>query len=526
MTAFLWIFGLVVVGLTTRWLLEHSAKRGVAGWRLIIPFMASAYIREYWEDVRWVALARIAGATFVLMGVGVALAKHPVLLSQPWLLWQVNEQSASGNTQVDVERYLMAQKQVIQATKLKRDRTLSGQINGRPFYYTRASLVNNMLDVRQGSEFFPELEVRVMLDIDPRGIESRQEFYIKPSDKNPPEVFVTWRNDDGGIQTRIVKREYSLQLALAPRAKGRLSATMQLILPGEPLSYLSGDFVLETNHLRYKGDDVDITFDHTDTLEYVALQYLNGLYSRKAVQQVEIQSSQMNLHQKSGTAIATVLLSDNQLEEHRLELERMDFGWQVKPGSNKVTVLRQGGEALKASAAPEPIYITLEDLPLYYGERVVLTRVDGGKEEAIMRGLGRRGLLVEEKISAGSVEFHIDPDSITQITLRNGQPLLWKKDQEQETGLALQENDQPAAAKPKVAEKPEEPELDELSDFAQFADLKGHQVKVVAKDGKERVGRLDGLATNQLTLTVSMGAGAVQFFYKPEDVESVEPLKK
>lgn len=523
MAAFLWILGLVLVGVTTRWLLEHSSRRGIAGWRLVIPFMASAYVREYWEDVRWVALARIAGATFILLGVGIVLARHPLLLTQPSLLWEVGEQGAAGNTQADIERYILAQKQVIQATKSKRDRTLSGQINGRPFLYTRAALVNNMLDIRQGNEFLPELEVRIMMEIDTRGINERREFYIKPSDKNAPEVFVTWKNDDGGVQTKIIKREYSLQLALAPRAKGRLSATMLLILPGEPLSYLTGDFVVETNHLRYKGDNVDIAFDHPDTLEYVTLQYLGGLYSRKAVQQVEVQSTNMQLMQRMGTATATVLLSDNQLEAHNLELERMDFGWQVKPGSDKITVLRQGGEALKAQAAPEPIYITLEDLPVYYGERVVITRRDGGEEEAIMRGLSKRGLLVEEKISAGSVEFHIEPDTIRKITLRNGQALLWQQDK---VKAAMSEEAQPAqtdAAPAAVTDEPEE--LDALSDFAQFADLRGQQVTVTGKDGSQRTGRLDGLATNQLTLTVTMGAGAVQFFYKPDDVASVEPLK-
>jgi hypothetical protein len=559
MVAALLMLGVTLLGVTTLWMIEHATHRGFGGWRLLVPLAAGQYIREYWDDVHWIAMARVFGGVLVALGIGVAIAQNPALLSQPSLAWQGTTNSPTyGSTEAGVSEFLEMEHKALLAMGNGNDHDLSGKLHGKPFAYQRVELIDGVLDVRQGTDFLPTMDVRILVNLDPSGMTDRRSFYVQPTDTNPPEVYLSWQGKNGQMETRIIKHGYSLELQLAPLTAYRLNGYMQLILPGKPESYLSGNFIAETNNLRYINGAVDIGYDDPDTLKYVARDYLSGQFRQGAVRNIVLSDTAMDVDNGTGSVTARVLLSNDQLEEHQLKLQRDDLGWQVVPGSDQITVLRQASTpdasaSSNVSAAapkiPAPRSVSPSDLVAYRGNTVTLTRADGSTESGIIRGYDKHGLQVEEQIGGGSVQYHLDVATITRIVLSNGQILLLpagqKQDQEKaatvmppvsaprtenepaQVSAAAQTSDTsapsgkassvPATATPQASSK--------ATGFAAYQKWLNHEVVIVGADGRSRSGTLSGVAPSQLTLTVTMGAGSMQFFYKPDDVQSVSPLK-
>lgn len=545
MVALLLMSGITLLGVATIWMIEHASHRGVAGWRLLLPFGAGDYVREYWQDVRWFALARVLGIALMAAGAGVAIAQNPALLSQPSLIWQpTSSKVTEGSTQAGVSEFMAVKEKALLAMRGDDKRDLSGLLHGKPFTYQRVELIDGVLSAREGSDFLPDLEVRILINLDPTGMTDRRSFYVQPTDRNPPQVYLSWRDSQGKLQTRIIKHGYSLELQLAPLTEYRLNGFMQLVLPGQLDSYLSGNFIAETNHLRYSNGQVDIAYDDPDTLKYVARDFLSSQYRADAIRSVVVDQVTMDRDSDQGSAVARVLLSNDQLEEHRVKLQRAEFGWQVVAGSDQSTILRAASvqdDSAAASAKPvaalPPKQVAPADLLAYVGQTVTLTRTDGSTETGIIRGLDKHGLQVDEQVAAGSVEYHLDPASISKVTLGNGQVLVLPAGQQQavaetaapatDTGAPVVAAGQAPIAVPAATEavtpQPAPTQASEPADFSRYRSLKGKQVTLLGKDGRERHGTLSDVAPNQLTLTVTMGAGSVQFFYKPGEVDKVTP---
>lgn len=542
MVTLLMMSGITLLGVATIWLIEHANQRGVAGWRLLVPFGAGTYVREYWQDVRWFALARVLGVVCILSGVGVTIARDPGLLTDPGKMWRSgNDGVTQGSTEAGMDEFLALKQQAGLALRGDDKRKLAGKVHGKAFSYQRVELLGGVLEAREGPDFLPLLDVRVLIDLDPTGMTDRRSFYVQPTDRNPPEVYVSWQDKDGVLQTRIVKRGYSMELQLAPLDEYRLTGYLQLILPGQPATFLSGNFVAMTNHLRYVGGNVDITYDDPDTLGYVARDYLQSLYQDGVVRSVVIDQVSMDLDADKGTAVARVRLSNEQLEEHRLELQRDDMGWQVVSGSDRNTVLQAGVEAVPArdvaapaTKTPPPRHVAPEDLASLTGNQVTLLRSDGSTETGIIRGVDHRGLQIEEQIAGGSAQFYRDPAIIREVRLSGGQVLLLDVpaavvadasaagDASAPGAVPAATGDSgPATAATDDAAAP----AAESAELARYKPLLNKQVSITGTDGRVRQGMLSGVAAEQLTLTVPMGAGSMQFYYKPSELQSVTPLK-
>lgn len=559
MVAVLLMTGITLLGVATIWMIEHASHRGVAGWRLLLPFCAGEYIRSYWEDVRWFALARVLGLALMAAGVGVAVAKNPALLSQPSLIWQsTTSQVSEGSTEAGVSEFMATKEKALLAMRGDDKRDLSGLLHGQPFSYQRVELIGGVLNAREGKDFVPDLEVRILINLDPTGMTDRRSFYVQPTDRNPPRVFLSWRDAKGELQTRIIKHGYSLELQLAPLTEYRLNGFMQLVLPGQPDSYLSGNFIAETNHLRYSNGQVDIAYDDPDTLKYVARDYLLSRYRPEAVRSAVVENVNMDTDNSQGSASVRMLLSNDQLEVHQLKLQRGEFGWQVVSGSDQSTILRAGkvvddtvAVATQTPSLP-PKHIKPEELASQVGQTVTLTRTDGSTEVGVIQSFGKRGLQVEEQVNAGSVQYNLDPATISSVTLSSGQVLVLPAGQQPsseaaatqaatastdtatETQAPVAQPDAASTTAPvaaagatsapaAAASATPAPVSATANDFSRYRALQGKQVTVVGVDGKQRQGTLSAVVPEQLTLTVSMGAGSMQFFYKPGEVKSVTP---
>ncbi len=545
MVGVLLIVGITLVVVTTIWMIEHASHRGVAGWRLLFPFLTGDYIHQYWSDIRWVAMARVLGFVCIILGFAVAIANNPKLLNQPALFWQPDtSQATRGNTQAGMTQFMETKQKALLVMRQDQDRDLSGQLHGKRFVYQKATLIDGVLSARQGDGFLPSLEVRILINIEPSGLTRTRSFYVQPTDQHPPVVYLSWQDDNGRLQTRIIKSGYSLELQLAPRSEYRLNGFMQLILPGKLDNFLSGNFIIDTSHLRYIDGQVDTTFNHPDTLKYLARQYLLGHLPKGAVVSIVVDQVTMDASHNKGKARARVLLSNQQLEEHYLTLRPDDFGWHVNADSDRTVVLREASAANQADTTNvgqflPPVQIEASALMQYVNQTVTLVKRDGSKKSAVIEGLDKHGLLVADNVSAGSVKYHIAIDQLAKVLLSNGQVLVLhqttpvapaeevatpSQTPEAPTTPAVSPTQAPPAEKANQQAKPETTTQDKLG-LLQYKPLLGQVVTVVGIKGERHQGILSDVVAEQLTLTVSMGAGSMQYFYRPGEIQSLTPLK-
>lgn len=571
MPAVLILTGITILLLATIWLMEHASHHGVSGWRLLIPFINGEYIREYWQKVRWVALVRVLGVVLIVLGIGVLIARQPAILTQPSVLWGGNtSRLAEGSTQDSVNRFIKIRHQALLAMQQNKSGKLAGEIHGQPFAYQRVQLTDGVLSARQGNDFLPDLEVRVLIHLNPRGMKQQRSFYVSPGDKQAPRIYLAWKDAKGQLQTRIIQQGYSLELTLSPLDAYRLNGFMQLILPGKSHSYLSGRFIAVTSDLRFTDDgNVNIAYNDPDTLKYVAEQYLKTRLTDPGIRHIRFEKVTINVGADSGYVDAVVLRNNYQLEEHQMQLKRHDFGWRVAHNGHKRIVLRtaQAAAAMReATQEKSEVHtnITVADLLGYIGQTVTLTQVDGRTDNGKITGMGRKGLELLVKVQAGSVKYYIQPDKISRLVLSSGEVLLLPAGQkaaaekpalEQAAGdTAIAEttaSNDGATASPsaeKTADIPadtaetateqaavvtasstDQPNAVNAStvpeSLLQYKPLLGKQVTITGTSGQQRSGFLTGVHAEQLALKVSLGAGSVHYYYKPGEVASVTPLK-
>ena len=120
----------------------------------------------------------------------------------------------------------------------------AGMIGGKPFAPDRVVFDNNRLLFRQGKDFFPDLEIGISF-ADYKATEALK-LTVKPSQKwhegNVPSLQVSQKTGDALPKDVIVQDGYALTLELAPRAKGQLSGSIFLSLPGAEKNFLAGTF--------------------------------------------------------------------------------------------------------------------------------------------------------------------------------------------------------------------------------------------------------------------------------------------
>ena len=172
-------------------------------------------------------------------------------------------------------------------------------------------------------------------------------------------------------------------------------------MPDSFKSYLTGDFTAHTNHLRYRNGQVDLYFDHEDTLAHVAEEFLRTQFPEGAVSTIEARHVTLRRTENSGQVMAVVELSNGAVQERTVRLEKSDVGWAVVAGSMETrvtTAAKEGGLELVTPsaekpaeperAAPEPITQTFPELVAYENQSVVLETTGGRTLEGVLRKVG------------------------------------------------------------------------------------------------------------------------------------------
>lgn len=564
MAGTLLIIGLTIFLLGTVMLALDAQERGRSSLMFALPLAGASYIHHFWSDVWLAALLRVLGISVLLAALAVALAQDPAALRQPSRLFtgEPVQTTLVGSKRADVNTFANSQEAVLLAIRSDDNPHLTGSLLGEEFVYSEARLIDGVLSVQQGSGFFPEREVRILLNLDAESVtRERRTLYVKPSDRYPPEVQISWHNPQTGqLETRILRAGYQMELQVTRRDDSSIAGFLQVILPDPDRSYLSGEFVARSNHLRYHDNRVDLSYDHPDTLEYVARQYLETQFPEKTVKMMRFYATRLLPSEQAGTTRARVALVNGRVEERRLRLDRSEIGWAVTPGSMETEVVETassgeirlvvpGRDSQRQQApmvVPAPVTLPFAELAQLFGQQVVLHQPDGRYRTGVLRSMRRGRLMLESVVAGGTVEFSYAEDEISHFILASGQRVtLGVPEPGAAESIVVEPVQQATATTAAVGGDSEQAASDsadetgassaaeaaqtepaatgaEALDYSRWV---GKVVSITGVDTRVRVGTVADVSAGRLTLNVRAGASILEYSYQEDDIVSIVEVK-
>lgn len=529
MVGMLFIIGALLLILGTLLCMRDAHQRGNSILRFLFPLISLSYVQSHWQDVRWAVMCRIVGVAMLLLAVGLTVVRQPELLQDPFsLVLGTPPPSMAGSLRADLDGFVGAEEAIRRLMRADGNPRLSGRVHGRRFDYQRVEWIDGVLVARQGEGFLPDLEVRIVFPEDPGPIRSRTVFHVIPGDQQVPEVYLTWREPGASHpETLIVRTGYRMELQLAPLDRHMLSGFMRLILPDPERSFLSGDFRAYRSHLRHQDGRVDLSFDHPDTLEYAVGQFLDTQYPDGAIAGLVFHGTELRRASGTGSTTALVTLRDGRVEERSIGLERTEVGWTIRPGTMETRVL-EGAQRARARAADQPEAagedevmlppraVAFADLADYAGSAATIIRVDGTRQQGILRGMRRDRVFLEASVGSGTIEFFVTERELAEVILSGGQRLLIE-------GRETAGEAQPAVTPVQPDAPSQEQEQDKVLPWQEF---EGKVVRIVTTEGRARTGVLTRVEPRQLTLEVNIGSGVLEYFYRPSEISTLERVER
>ncbi len=418
MDALLILGGLLLILAGLVWLVMRAFATSLLwGWASLLPPFTLLYALRHWRSAR-PALA-LSGLGIIPLVVGLTLlASHDVqrleaILSLQWLKPQ---------TPVPAELAI----------------SLRGELHGRPFMPQQAELIDGVLSLREGQDFFAQSELIIRL---PKAEKGPVRVDVLPADEGIlPEVEISWLLPEQELpEARRLSRGYTLHLDLQPLAPNKLVGDFHLVLPPQFKTTLSGKLELFSNGLRYRDGKIDRQFDSTDTLAHVIEDYLER---RFATRQVQLQPLGALSFPQQRFELNVQARINGELQQLPILLQKQDKrGWQVAGDSFAPLATRDAvvakpvavSEAASVAAAPAPervsrpldrrVRFSLEGLlrsPNRYGNLSMRAATErGNTAEGRFQGIDQQGrIILRQRMSAqGEVTYTLQPEEITRIEL-------------------------------------------------------------------------------------------------------------
>lgn len=122
-----------------------------------------------------------------------------------------------------------------------------GKIHGESFTIDRAELQGGTLSLRQGKEFFPDLEFKLFLFVDSYAKLENQFLDIfdeeNPPTKTVPHVYISWKPDSKSLpKSKSWTGDYLIHLKFGQMKNHRLPGEIYLCLPDMKQSFVAGTF--------------------------------------------------------------------------------------------------------------------------------------------------------------------------------------------------------------------------------------------------------------------------------------------
>jgi hypothetical protein len=413
MDALLILGGLLLILAGLVWLVMRAFATSLLwGWVSFLPPFTVLYVLRHWRSARPALM--LAGLGIIPLVVGLTLlASHDAqrleaILSLKWLKPEV---------QVPAELAI----------------NLRGELNGRPFAPQQAELLDGVLSLREGQDFFAQSELVIRL---PKVDKGPVRVDVLPVDEGLlPEVEISWLLPEQELpEARRLTRGYTLHLDLQPVAPNKLAGDFHLVLPPQFKTTLSGRLELFSNGLRYRGDKVDRQFDSVDTLSYVIEDYLERRFTTRQVQLQPIGNVNFPLQSLELNVQALV---NGELKQVPITLQKHDRrGWQVvadsfaplpatgvTPVVEKPTTIAVVVPERVSQPLDRRLRFSLEGLlrspSRYHNLRMRAATERGNSAEGRFQGVDPSGrIILRQRMSGqGVVSYSLLPEDIIRIEL-------------------------------------------------------------------------------------------------------------
>lgn len=413
MDALLILGGVLLILCGLVWLVMRAFSTSLLwGWGSLIPPMTLFFVLRHWRQAR--SPLGLSGLGFIPLIVGLTLlANHDAqrlqtLLSLKWLQPEVP---------APVELAIK----------------LDGELHGRPFQPQQGELIDGVLSLREGRDFFAQSELIIRL---PQAQPGAVRLDVLPADEGLlPEVEISWLLPDQDLpEARRLSRGYTLHLNLQPVPPNKLAGDFHLVLPAQFKTSLSGTLELFTNGLRYKGEAVDRSFDSADTLAYVIHDYLQRRFASRQVQLDKLPMLRLPAKQLDVSVRAQI---DGEWQELPVLLKKHESrGWGVDgdhfpslpiavPAAASVSAAPARSETPERSSRPldRRLRFSLDALlrnPSRYQNLTMRVQTErGNSAEGRFQGVDPDGrILLRQRLSGqGEVSYRLRPEEVSRIEL-------------------------------------------------------------------------------------------------------------
>lgn len=164
-----------------------------------------------------------------------------------------------------------------------------GQIHGYSFIYERAEIREGTLKLRQGKDFFADIELIIYLSLENGEIPAGGTFEImNMSPHNLPHIHISWKELGKELpQHASFTRGYNMFLEFGQESNKKLPGKIYISLPDKHRSFVAGTFEADIKGFRLINGKPDLTSDSVYTLEHVAQKYIEEKNPKHAVKVLE-----------------------------------------------------------------------------------------------------------------------------------------------------------------------------------------------------------------------------------------------
>lgn len=407
MEALLILGGLLLVVAGLVWLVVLAFGTSLL-WGLgsLIPPLTLAFVIRHWRVARKALMLSALGIIPLVVGLALLASQDAqrlaAILELRWL-----EDPAEQSAALDIQ--------------------LRGELRGAAFKPQYAELVDGLLILREGQDFFAQREIRIRL---PQHVTGPLLIDVLPDDQGLlPEVEVSWLLPGQELpEARRLSRGYTLHLNLVPQTPNRLVGDFHLVLPPRYATTLSGRVEVLRSGLRHQQGRIDYRFDSRDTLAQVVSEHLGRRFSSSNVvldplPAVSFPATRLTL------AVAARI--DGKPAHFTLQLLKdAEQGWGVasdrRTSEPAGAVARQQVAQLQTEASRPAgdskhfsLVLLLSEPDRYIGRSMNVSLVRGGNAEGVFTGLVDDGLirLQRNMRAADAAVFVFHPDDIAFIEL-------------------------------------------------------------------------------------------------------------
>lgn len=414
MDALLILGGLLLILAALVWLVMRAFATSLLwGWGSLLAPVTLLYVLRHWRSARPPLVLGSLGFIPLIVGLTLLASNDAerlgAILSLKWL---------QAQNQAPAELAI----------------NLKGELHGRPFMPQQGELIEGVLSLREGQDFFAQSELLIRL---PQMAKGPLRLDVLPTDKGIlPEVEISWLLPEQDLpEVRRLSRGYTLHLDLQPQAPNKLVGDFHLVLPAQFKTSLSGRVELFSDGLRYQNGRVNRHFDSADTLAYVVNDYLQR---RFATRQVELRTLTPAAFPAQRLELRVQALIAGQAQELPIQLHKTDsHGWkvvadnfaslpkpEVAPAASSASTV---AEAAKLERVSRPLdrrlRFSLEGLlrsPNRYQNLSMRAATErGNSAEGRFQGIDQDGrIILRQRLSGqGEVSYSLLPEEITRIEL-------------------------------------------------------------------------------------------------------------